>query len=110
MDLPVPELIGGSQKFLAGPGYAHILCSPKILYAYHMQTIYVCALVFPPFSMEFRVEVVNLQSRERGGRSGSEISSISTCLPEILDRSFEWGLQNPISSVGDDTVRKSVDD
>ena len=29
--LPVPEIIGGTQKIWAGPGYAHAPFSPKIL-------------------------------------------------------------------------------
>jgi len=50
--LPVPGLIGpgGGQKIASVPGYAHIIPPPqKILYAYH--TDYLCALVFPRFSI-----------------------------------------------------------
>jgi len=32
--LPVPEIIGGTQKILAAPGYAHAPFSPKFLWAF----------------------------------------------------------------------------
>jgi len=32
--LPVPEIIGGTQKILTVPGYAHAPFSPKILKAF----------------------------------------------------------------------------
>jgi len=32
--LPVPEIIGGTQKIWAAPGYAHAPFSPKFLWAY----------------------------------------------------------------------------
>ena len=32
--LPVPEIIGGTQKILAAHGYAHAPFSPKVLWAF----------------------------------------------------------------------------
>jgi len=32
--LPVPEIIGGTQKIWAAPGYAHAPFSPKFLWAF----------------------------------------------------------------------------
>jgi len=34
VDLPVPEIIGGTQKIGAVPGYAHAPFSPKLLKAF----------------------------------------------------------------------------
>jgi len=50
--LPVPELTGGiatSQKIGAVPGYTHSLYHPQKTYMFTIQTIYLCALVFPRF-------------------------------------------------------------
>ena len=71
--LPVHELIGGSQKIGAVPGYAHTLnpLPPKILYAYH--TDYLCALVFPRFSIAVLSGVANPQSWGRGGRRSARL-------------------------------------
>jgi len=67
--LPVPQLIGGSQKIGVVPGYAHTLFPHKILYAYHADYLYMCTC-FRDFRLEFRVGVANLQSREKGGHRG----------------------------------------
>jgi len=66
--LPVPELLGGRQKSGAVPGYAHTLYSPQKSYMPTIQTIYLCALVFPRFSIAVLSGGCEPQSWGRGGR------------------------------------------
>jgi len=78
--LPVPELIGGSQKIGAVPDYAHSLPpgppSPpqkKILYAYHTDYFIYVHSFSRDFRLQFWVEVANPQTWGWGGRTGSGI-------------------------------------
>jgi len=66
------ELKGDSQKFGAVPGYTytHTLYPLKKSYIPTIQTIYLCALVFPRFSIAVLSGVANHQSWGRGGRRG----------------------------------------
>ena len=42
VDLPVPEIIGGTQKIWAVPGYAHALFSPKFLMGFYLDWLCQC--------------------------------------------------------------------
>ena len=87
------------------------------------------ALPVPEIRGVAKLQAPNLEEGEAiGGRDGTIRKSIgpfllalhayyfsvSTCLPEILDCSFQWGLLTPDFGEGgvggrDGTVRKSVD-
>jgi len=72
--LPVPELIEGSRKNGAVPGYTHTLYSPsrKILYSYHTDYLSVCTR-FPAifdWSFEWGLRTPNLGEEEAIGGSG----------------------------------------
>jgi len=88
--LPVPELIGGSPKFGAVPGYAHTLYSPeKILYADHTDYSTLCALVFPRFSIGVSGGGCEPQFWGKGGRRGSgmvpfERALVNFCRPSVV--------------------------
>jgi len=63
----------GSQKFVAVPGYAITLSPSKKSYMHTIQNIYLCALVYPRFSIAVLsgdCELANPQSWGRGGRMG----------------------------------------
>ena len=78
--LPVPEIIGGTQKIWAVPGYTHASFSPKFFYGLVFGLtlrIYLPNLksLFLPVPQIIAIAVLGWscepQSRRRGGRRGS---------------------------------------
>jgi len=82
--LPVPELIGGSQKIGAVPSYAHTVSIPPPKKKSYMPTIHYRLFIYVhSFYRDFRLQFC-------GG-----------CEPPIVGKGRPYG-------VGDGTVRKSV--
>jgi len=129
----------GYQKNWTVPGYVHASFTPKFVMGFYLNwpqmyppNLKFVALSVPEIRGGLQLSCKPPISR-KGGHRGSEMvpfervlvssykssmytyySSISTCLPEILDCSFQWGLRTHNLGEGefvegrDGTVRKSV--
>ena len=87
--LPVPVIIGGTQKIWAVPGYAHAPFSPKLLIDLRSDGPCECSSQFEIIAIEVWGGVANPQSWGRGGHRGSrmvpfERALVSSYRPSIV--------------------------